>query len=395
MAAASARRGTKPVLLLLAKLALSAGLMAFLFHRIPAASIAAALQQADRRGLAAAAALLLVSHVLGSYQWARLLEVAEIRIPFWKTWAYYHVGLFFNNFLPANIGGDIARVMDASRHGPDDARAPARPRAPGDPPPEASAAPIGIPAGAPVAAPVAAPVGAPAGAPAEGGSGSGSSGSGSGGRVAAFSTVLMDRLVGTLALVGLALVTTLPAVDRFHLSLIYLVLASFFALSVLVLWAVFHPALLPMVERLLGRVGLNGLRPGLEDLAGRLGRFRGQRRLLLVLFLVATVTQVSRIGVHVLVSRALGLHIALPYFFLFVPLLAVIVSLPISLNGIGVREGAGVVLFGLVGVSRAQAFSLQFTTYLVAVAVSLVGGVVFLVRLPVRRARSRSRGRPA
>ena len=140
---------------------------------------------------------------------------------------------------------------------------------------------------------------------------------------------------------------------------------------------------------------MSGLRPGLEDLAGRLGRFRGQRRLLLVLFLVATVTQVSRIGVHVLVSRALGLHIALPYFFLFVPLLAVIVSLPISLNGIGVREGAGVVLFGLVGVSRAQAFSLQFTTYLVAVAVSLVGGVVFLVRLPVRRARSRSRGRPA
>jgi len=350
--AASARRGTKPVLLLLAKLALSVGLMAFLFHRIPAASIAAALKQADRSGLAAAAALLLVSHVLGSYQWARLLEVAEIRIPFWKTWAYYHVGLFFNNFLPANIGGDIARVMDASRHGPDDARAP------GDPPT------------------------APAG-------------SGSGGRVAAFSTVLMDRLVGTLALAGLALVTTLPAVDRFHLSLIYLVLASFFALSVLVLWAVFHPALLPMVERPLGRVGLSGLRPGLEDLAGRLGRFRGQRRLLLVLFLVATVTQVSRIGVHVLVSRALGLHIALPYFFLFVPLLAVIVSLPISLNGIGVREGAGVVLFGLVGVSRAQAFSLQFTTYLVAVAVSLVGGVVFLVRLPVRRARSRSRGRPA
>ncbi len=86
----------------------------------------------------------------------------------------------------------------------------------------------------------------------------------------------------------------------------------------------------------------------------------------------------------------IGLPIALPYFFLFVPLLAVIVSLPISFNGIGVREGAGIVLFGLVGVSRAQAFSLQFTTYLVAVAVSLLGGVVFLARLPGRRAGARS-----
>jgi hypothetical protein len=89
-----------------------------------------------------------------------------------------------------------------------------------------------------------------------------------------------------------------------------------------------------------------------------------------------------------LVARALGLSIASAYFFLFVPLLAVIVSLPISLNGIGVREGAGVVLFGLVGVGRAQAFALQFTTYLVAVAVSLLGGLVFLIRIPHRRAGS-------
>jgi hypothetical protein len=59
------------------------------------------------------------------------------------------------------------------------------------------------------------------------------------------------------------------------------------------------------------------------------------------------------------------------------------------LNGIGVREGSGIVLFGLVGVSRTQAFSLQFTTYLVAVAISLLGGLIFLLRLPVRRTATR------
>ena len=81
------------------------------------------------------------------------------------------------------------------------------------------------------------------------------------------------------------------------------------------------------------------------------------------------------------------MHVAVPYFFLFVPLLAVIVSLPISLNGIGVREGAGIVLFGLVGVDRAHAFSLQFTTYLVAVAVSLLGRArAACARIPARRA---------
>jgi uncharacterized protein (TIRG00374 family) len=316
------------VLLIVAKVALSALLMAYLFRRIPLAAVVDLLRHARGQWLLAAAMLLLASNVLGSFQWHRLLDAVGIRIPFWKTCAYYHVGLFFNNFLPANIGGDIARVMDAGRHGPT--------------------------------------------------------------RATAFSTVLMDRLIGTVALAGLALLTTLPAVDRFHLTLVYGALAGFFALSVLLLWAVFHPRLLPAVERALSRVGLGMLKPHLDELAARLQGFREQRRLMLELSLVATVTQVSRIFVHVLVARALSLTIALPYFFLFVPLLAVIVSLPISLNGIGVREGAGIVLFGLVGVSRAQAFSLQFTTYLVAVAISLIGGVIALLRLPMRRTESRS-----
>ena len=106
-------------------------------------------------------------------------QAVEIRIPFWKVCAYYHVGLFFNNFLPANIGGDIARVLDASRYGPT--------------------------------------------------------------RAAALSAVMMDRLIGTVALAGLALVTTLPAIDRFHLRWSTSRVVAFFALSVMVLWAVLPP----------------------------------------------------------------------------------------------------------------------------------------------------------
>jgi len=314
----------KGVWALLAKIALSAGLMAFLFARIPLRDVLLSIRGARREWLGAALSLLLASNVLGAYQWARLLAAVEIRIPFWKVCAYYHVGLFFNNFLPANIGGDIARVLDASRYHPS--------------------------------------------------------------RTTAVSTVIMDRLVGTVALAGMALVTTVPAIDRFHLTLVYLALVGFFCFSVVLVWAIFHPGLLPAVERLLARVGFRSLKPHLDDLAVRIQHFRDKRSLFGGLLVVALGVQISRIFVHVLVARALGLTIPITYFLLFVPLLAVIVSLPISLNGIGVREGAGVVLFGLVGVGRAQAFSLQFTTYLVAVAVSLLGGLVFLVRIPRRRA---------
>lgn len=327
----SGRPGWRGALLLTAKVVFSVALLAFLFARIPLHAVVDTWRHADPRRLALACALMLASNLLGAWQWERLLDAVGIRIPWWKVAAYYHVGLFFNNFLPANIGGDFARVMDASRHGPN--------------------------------------------------------------RATAFTTVLMDRLIGTVALAGLALLTTLPFVDRFHFSLIYLALVGFFALSVLLVWAVFHPALLPAVERVLARVGLGGLKPSLDALAERLRHFRDQRGLFLRLLALALVVQVARIGVHVLVARALGITTPIAYFFLFVPLLAVIVSLPISLNGIGVREGAGVFLFRQVGVDATHAFSLQFTTYLVALAVSLLGGLVFLIRMPGRRAAARPVGR--
>jgi len=315
------------VVAIVAKLVLSAGLIAWLLHRIRWNEVATTVRAADPAWLGAALGMMLVSNLLGSYQWGRLLRVVDIRIPFWKVSAYYHVGLFFNNFLPANIGGDLFRIADAGRHAPS--------------------------------------------------------------RTAAISAVVMDRIVGLLAMATLALVTTLPALDRFHLTIIYVALVGFFAMCVTLLWAVFHPRVLPGLEGVLDRVGLRRLSPHLDELAAHFAGYRGERRVFFQMLALALVTQIARIGVHVLVARALGLAVPLIYFFLFVPLLAVVVSLPISFNGIGVREGAGIVVFGLVGVDRAHAFSLQFTTYLVAVAVSMLGGLVYLARIPRRRGQAR------
>jgi uncharacterized protein (TIRG00374 family) len=318
----------RTALLLAAKVAVSVVLFAWLFRRVDWAAIGPALGHATPFWILAAAGLLFASHLLASYQWGRLLRAAGIELPFWKVVSYYHVGLFFNNFLPANVGGDLARTLDASR--------------------------------------------------------SGSS------RATALSTVILDRLLGTVALGAIAVITTLPALGHFHLLVPYLGVLTFFAMAMVMLRAVLEPRVLAVLEKVLSRVGLGRLSPALDELSGSLAAFRGQRPLLLELFAVALGVQVMRIGVHVLFARALGLSVPAAYFFLFVPLLAVIVSLPISLNGIGVREGAGILLFGLVGLDRSNAFALQFGTYLVAVGVSMLGGLVFLMRIPGRRARARN-----
>lgn len=324
----SAAGSPRAIALLAAKVLVSFVLFAWLFGRVDWSAIGPTLGHATPFWIMAAAALLLASHLLASYQWGRLLAAVDIELPFWKVAAYYHIGLFFNNFLPANVGGDLVRTLDASRAGSS--------------------------------------------------------------RATALSTVVLDRLIGTVALGSVAVVTTIPALDHFGLAAAYAGVVAFFAVAVLMLRAVVEPRVLAALERVLAGVGLRRLAPALGELAARLAAFRGRRRLLLSLFAVALGVQVMRIGVHVLFARALGLHVPTAYFFLFVPLLAVIVSLPISLNGIGVREGAGILLFGLVGLDRSSAFALQFGTYLVAVGVSFLGGFLFLVRILTRRATSRN-----
>ena len=323
----SGGRSPRTVLLLTAKVVVSLLLFGWLFRRVQWAQIGPALGHADPSWVAAAAAVLVASHLLASYQWERLLRAAGIEIPYWKVTTYYFVGQFFNNFLPANVAGDFMRTLDATRTGST--------------------------------------------------------------RANALSTVILDRLIGTVALGGVAVVSTLPAIDRYHLAAAYAGVVAFFVGAVVLLRAMLEPRVLAALERLLARIGLARLSPSLDRLSGSLVEFRNRKRLLLELLCVALVVQVMRIGVHILFARALGLHVEAAYFFLFVPLLAVIVSLPISLNGIGVREGAGILLFGMVGLNRASAFALQFGTYLVAVGVSLIGGLVFLARIPGRRARAK------
>ena len=62
--------------------------------------------------------------------------------------------------------------------------------------------------------------------------------------------------------------------------------------------------------------------------------------------------------------------------------------LPISLNGLGVREATWVALFSLVGVARPEALSMALLAFIVFTAVSLIGGVCYLfdhsVPLPER-----------
>ena len=308
------------------KIVLSFALFGYVVAKVSPKGLWETLKPADPGLLAGAAAIFLFSNLVGSWLWARLLRAQGVPIPYAKAASYYFVGLFFNNFLPSNIGGDIVRISDARKH-------------------------------AEHVSPV-------------------------------FSATLMDRLIGVLAIGFVAVLASVTVLDRVHLYAIYTSTLIVFLLSLGFFLAIFHRGVLETVERPFRWLGARRIEQGIARLMDDLHGYRSQGRTLAVVFAASTVVQVSRILVHYVVGVSLGVRVAVSYYFLFVPVLAALVSLPISLNGIGVREGAAVVLFQLAGMTRQESFAIPFLTYVLSVLISLLGGLIFVSR-PPRRALTR------
>jgi hypothetical protein len=76
----------------------------------------------------------------------------------------------------------------------------------------------------------------------------------------------------------------------------------------------------------------------------------------------------------------MGIELAAGEFFVIIPVLAVLLALPISIGGIGVRESAAVELFGHVGVAGAPAVGMQVTVFLLQILVTLPGWGIFVAR---------------
>ncbi len=314
------------LLLVGVKIGLSLALFAYVVAKVSPGNVWAVVRHANPTYLGAAAALFVFSNLVGSWLWARLLRAQGVNIPYRNAAAYYFVGLFFNNFLPSNIGGDIARISDASKHATNVS--------------------------------------------------------------SVFSATLMDRLLGVVSIALLAVIASFASLDRFHLYAIYGGIVLVFVTSLALFLSIFHRGVLKAFEWPFRVLGLRKVEEGIGRLLDDLHGFRNEKAALRAAFLASSLVQISRIYVHYLVGLSLGVQLAAGYYFLFVPVLAALVSLPISMNGLGIREGASVVLFQMAGLTREQAFTIPFVTYLMSVFISLLGGFIFVTRSP-RRALAR------
>ena len=86
-----------------------------------------------------------------------------------------------------------------------------------------------------------------------------------------------------------------------------------------------------------------------------------------------------------LLALGLGLHMPLSLFFLVVPITGVLCALPVTVNGLGLREAAYLALFGMAGVGRDDAIALGLLYFAATMLTGLCGAITFVTtELPSR-----------
>jgi uncharacterized protein (TIRG00374 family) len=295
------------------------GLYVLVFYWTDAQQIMGKLRTAQLGTVALCILLYVSGQALSALKWRLLVIPVGLTTSYVRLVGFYFTGMFFNLFLPTIVGGDAVKAVLLARE---------------------------------------------TGAPAR-----------------ATMSVFMERDTGLFALLGIALVAAYlaPPVALYGISLValtWLLTAGYVAANV----ALFSPGAYRLVDRAIALSPLGAIRARTASLYQAAAPYTSAPGVIFFAVILSIVFQAVVIGVVFLNAHALSLSIPLSAVAVFVPLVSLAGMLPVSVNGLGVREALYILLFGQIGVPAEVAVSLALLYLGVTFVASLPGGLVYALQ---------------
>jgi uncharacterized membrane protein YbhN (UPF0104 family) len=308
-------------IILALKISVSIALLAILFSRIDVARLWATAKQASIAWLLIALSLYAVNVVLSLWRWQLLLVAQEVSVPVRLLAGSYLVALFFNNFLPSNIGGDFFRISDTAKIAKS--------------------------------------------------------------KTTATIVVLADRVMGVIALVFIAAIgaTVSGAIHPAAIPIWPVWLwAGFVAGAAASAPAVLAPDGFGRLLRPLMVIHPEWVGGRIDNLTTILMRFRRHPVRLLQCFLGAILVQVTAVCFYYAIVIALRESVSIADIAVIVPISYVVQLLPISVSGFGVREATFSLYFSRIGQPVESAILMSLVGQALIMLFSLSGAWVYVSR---------------
>lgn len=303
---------------ILLKIGVTTGLLAWLIGSLDLAGAVTQLNRARIDYLILTLVVIWVGHFLCVLRWKVILAALEISMKTLSLVLIYGIGMFFNLVFPGLVGGDLVKMYLTGRD-------------------------------------------------------SGQSYS------IAFASVFADRYMGFMAMVLLAVLSSAAYPIRIQGYNLFLSFLGLLGVSILGSLILFYPGAHKVALRLLSVRIFHGFIEKANVLFEAFSKVRRRRSSLALALYLSLINQFIVICASWLIALSLDIHAPFHYFMVFVPATVVITMIPISINGVGLREFAYMSFFSAIGVSRQEGVLIGFLSSLVIIASGLPGSIAYML----------------
>jgi uncharacterized protein (TIRG00374 family) len=290
---------------------------AYVIYKVDLGKTLDIIRSASPWWLALSALLTIATMPPMAWRWQRLLDVRGIHENFWWLLRAYFVSTAVGQILPTSVGGDASRIFETSRRHP--------------------------------------------------------------GQITPITgSVLLERAIGGAVTVLLAGVGLLLALGRYDIGAYVWIEVVLVAATILAGVTFFSRTVrarlrfgLPYARRLRLETPARAVYDGIHG-------YRDHVPTLIAVAVVTIVMQVSRIVAIYASGRAVGINLPLLPYFVLGPLLFLVLLVPFTINGLGVREAFFVSFLGKLGVDADAAFACGFIFFVMTILLALPGLVIIL-----------------
>lgn len=261
--------------------------------------------------------VLLALQCISTYRWSLLVK-GDIAIRYRSLLSIYCVGMFFNSFLPTAIGGDFVKGYYLFKK--------------------------------------------------------------SGNAAASFASIFVDRYSGFAAMIfieAVAIIVGYGVIYRIGgagLLFFFVLLVLSFVLVSLFIWVEFLHGWLVSIFM---KIHFYKINDKIDSFYKVFISYKG-KGILVRTFLVSLVIQSGVSLSFYVLGLGLGIDVPAGYYFMFVPMANIAAMIPLSLAGLGIREGVFIFLFAGVGVTSEEALALSLLWFVMTVVASLPGAVEYV-----------------
>lgn len=302
---------------------LSLSACAVLFKMVDWVDFAHRLKSANGYWLFAVFLNMNLDRFLMTYKWRMLIKGLGVPIKFRSALKAYYVGTFWSNFFPASVGADVVRISWCLGEGQNGSKI--------------------------------------------------------------VSSVFIERLLGILALGIVAMGSLILAIFSYKLKLhsIFGIVIIAFAGSIIIILAIFNHGIHSFLKNIISYLPKR-LRKAIDQFMVSILEFKEKPRLLIYFLILSIIEQAFPIISLLLLSKAFSIDLPFVWALIGVPLILIIVRMPISVSGLGVKEGFYALVFSLASIQVSDSLIMALSDR-VLVMLTTVPGVFWSITGPNRR----------